>query len=413
MAFHASPLHSPEVVNIPDPSARFRSLDVARHAGYVAFGGALFVLGLVLCHLAAAPDRISAYLISLVVVVAILHGGPALSTFLDKRSGVEVGPDGDGWRIGRYSEAELRDILGSILEKLPRSRRRVVLRVVDDKESNAWTFLAWSIGSRKKVIQVTSGSLHYLDREELAAELHHEMGHHLSPNRVAPPGGWLIFDLALHGTLYAIWAVPISPKLFGLLILTALLFRRFGFSIDLRMSRLIEHRCDLFAARRMGPAPMINALLKMGEEIELTTAVIMRLGRRYDLDSEDLATAFNEVRPYGRIFHGSLFRHSAEAARELGEPPTRHAQRITDASLARLHRRRKRGRGPRIRWRRFDRDGDGRLDAAEIDALTHVLEAHPKRLLFVSETELSPSTHPSFRERVLFIQQCSRVTRDE
>jgi hypothetical protein len=57
----------------------------------------------------------------------------------------------------------------------------------------------------------------------------------------------------------------------------------------------------------------------------------------------------------------------------------------------------------RIRWRSFDRDGDGRLTAEDIDQLCAALRTHPDRVLVSSASEAEPTTHPRTRDRIFLL----------
>ena len=262
-------------------------------------------------------------------------------------------------------------------------------------------------------LAVTSGSLHYLEPEEIKAVLLHEIGHHAPDNRIHVPEGWLLADVVLHAVAscaaFALGLAWIGVVLFvavrGLLamIITAVLEK---------IPRHIEHRCDLFAAARIGPEPLINALLKLGEEEELTEVVLVWAAREFldapDVDVDDLTLAFSEVRPYGRIFHENLFRHAGEIVKHVEET---HAPRHVSGDqhgpaneiLASFVRQRRLRKPRRIRWRKFDHDDDGKLSTKEISELCDVLACNPDHVLVTSESEQSPTSHPAFRDRVLLL----------
>jgi hypothetical protein len=193
-----------------------------------------------------------------------------------------------------------------------------------------------------------------------------------------------------------------------------------------KIPRHIEHRCDLFAAARIGPTPLINALLKLGEEEELTEVMLVWAARDFldvpDIQVEDLALAFSKVRPYGRIFHESLFRHADEIVKYVEE--TLAPRRVSsdksqpaNEELAALVQRRRSRKQRRVRWRRFDHDGDGRLGVEEVSELCETLIQDTDHVLVTSEHEQEPTSHPPYRDRVLLIfyasachgDRCGRV----
>lgn len=373
---------------------------------------ALFALGIdhLIGHLGLWPE----YVISLSIILAVFQG---LAWLIPRLVSIEaeVDPDEDRWRVGRYSEKEIRNLAKEVLDCLPINIGRIRIIVPEEKSSNAWTFLSGVIspfGCRKMVF-LTAGSLHYLEPAELQAVLLHEVGHHLRQNRIDVPGGWLAFDLACHGLLFS--TSLISSVFFRFMLLYFALRLALGGLVLFFLHEIrhyIEYRCDLFSASVLGSPPVINALLKLGEEQELTEIVHVRVARSllktgWD-DFEDLDVAFNEVRPYGRIFHDNLFKHAAEVTKEiLGEEevrfdiPTKEVYQNSEAGQFLAQR--KKQRRPRIRWRRFDGDGDGVLSPQEIVSLCQALQEHPDHALVTSMDEYRTTTHPPFRHRVLVL----------
>jgi hypothetical protein len=266
---------------------------------------------------------------------------------------------------------------------------------------------------------LTSGSLHYLEPNEVIAVLLHEIAHHLPSNRVAVCGGWLLADATFHAVAFSAYCQIGSG---GLAVAVFVLLRGIACSVTAltvrSMSRSIEHFCDLFAAERVGSAPMINALLKVGEDEELTEVVLAWVAHAMIYEKhmtwEDLTLAFTDARPYGRIFHENLFRHAAEVSKILladQKSPTakNHKRRQENPELKEFVQRRRMRQPRRIRWRRFDGNGDGSLTGEEIARLCEVLEAHPDCVLVTSQAEFEPTTHPRYRDRILVLHnaRCS------
>jgi hypothetical protein len=172
----------------------------------------------------------------------------------------------------------------------------------------------------------------------------------------------------------------------------------------------IEHLCDIYATEKAGRIPIINALLKLGEERELEEIVLARAAKQLLYDNwpyelEDLIETFEKVRPHGRIFHENLFKHAAEVVKSCrsegactgrGKIPNKELQEF-------LEERQKASTGYRIRWRQYDCDGKGRLNSDEIDVLYKHLKANKDHLLVLCRDEKSPETHPSFRDRILLL----------
>jgi len=70
------------------------------------------------------------------------------------------------------------------------------------------------------------------------------------------------------------------------------------------------------------------------------------------------------------------------------------------AALVRRHRE---AGGSRIRWRVFDGDGDSHLFDGEIAKLCEVLRSQPECMLFRCESERRPTSHPTYRARILLL----------
>ena len=356
------------------------------------------------------------YLWSLAAVLAWFHGLPlCLGRWLTKTA-ARVHPSGDGWRIGKYSEAELRQLIEEATASLPPWVRRLSVCIVDVRCVAAWTWVSIfrPTADLTKPIVLTSGSLYYLERDELMAVLLHEIAHHLPRNRMAVFGGWPLADATYH--VIAFWAYCQTGS-GSLAVLVFVLLRWIGFAIAVgiagSLTRAIEHLCDLYAAERMGSRPMINALLKVAEDDELSEVVLVWAAREmmYDNDValDDLALALADARPYGRIFHENLFRHAAEVSRILRsrQRPSgkKRKSRTENPELKAFVEKRRMRQARRIRWRRFDGDGDGVLTAEEVTQLCEALVAHPDEVLVTSQDESEPKTHPRYRDRILLLHQ--------
>ena len=329
-----------------------------------------------------------AYLWSLAAVLAWFHGLPlCLGRWLTKVA-ARVRPTGDRWRIGKYSEAELRCLIEEATTGLPPRVQRLRVCIADVRGVAAWTWLSvfWTRVDWTKPIILTGGSLHYLEPDELIAVLLHEIAHHLRKNRATVCGGWLLADATFHAVAFSVYRLTGSSHL---AILGFLLLRWMGFLIAARatgnMGRYIEHLCDLFAAERVGSLAMINALLKVAEDEELSEVVLVWVARDMlhspHLELDDLVLALADARPYGRIFHENLFRHASEVSRILradqksANSAKRRKDRKENHELKEFVEKRQRRQARRIRWRRFDGDGGGVLTAEEVTRLCEALVA--------------------------------------
>ncbi len=326
----------------------------------------------------------------------------------------------EAWQVGKYTAKEIRSLLVDVTSGLPWSLRNPRLVVDERRDTTGWTRLAlfglrwW----RPNTVWVSSGSLHYLERDELEALVLHEVGHHARENRIDVPGASVVVDIALVCVSLRLCSAvgPLASTQGGIAaVILALTASRCAVAllaakVKASVSRIIEHQCDLFAAERVGSLAVIHLLLKLGEECELEEIVVARAARQLLhvqlLDVEDLVGVLHDVRPHGRIFHRNLFRHAAAIVREVesvcGELLDEECANPDFAAFLRSHRRRP---VRRIRWRSFDAKGDGRLSREEIDDLVAAVTRSPDALLFACESELEPTTHPRTRDRIVVVHQ--------
>jgi len=381
---------------------------------------AFFGTGLVVCLIGVLsdPSTLPSYALSLAGMLVVFHGLPQLLG-RGPPSDRMVGSHGNSWRVGRYTEADLRALVDEVVAVLPGADPSPQVFLLDDRAPRgaAWERFPWFLfGPSDRRIGLTSGSLHYLDPDEVKAVLLHEIGHLRPECRLVPVNLTLLADLALHA--FAIWCYPRIGSL-TVALLVFFLFARVIVQASLqvalaRAGRLLEHACDLFAGNHIGEAAMINALLKIGEDDELTETLMARVATRLRrvkyVFLEDIAWACRETRPYGRIFHRNLFRHASAAVAKLveqdGLPEDQEREgSALNGELRRFLARRRCDRRPRVRWRALDDDGDGSLEPGEIARLCQALRERPGHVLVASEGERFGETHPSFRSRVLVLHE--------
>jgi Zn-dependent protease with chaperone function len=364
------------------------------------------------------PELLRPWLATAWWVLLVYVGLPLLLRWLSRADARTVAATGDAWRIGRYGEADLRARVAQATAGLPARLRNPRIRIVDRRDTAAWTWLSllWPGRHRQKTVWLTAGALHYLDPDELHAVLLHELGHHLRDHRCDIPGGWLLGEVALLALALGLGTLTLFEDAGGIALLyigvrTATGVAAAGLTAGLH--REVERLCDAFAARGAGRAATASMLLKLGEEQELEEAIQARVAQRLrqvpKVMPEDIETACAAVRPYGRIFHDNLFRHAAETAARVaadlklkpgaaaGKPLRTPRNRELAAHLAARRALPRR----RVRWRRFDSDGDGRLADAELNRLCAFLRAHPDLALFRAAAEAAPTSHPPVRERLL------------
>jgi Zn-dependent protease with chaperone function len=363
------------------------------------------------------PSRWAPFLVAFTSILVFLHLVPILVSRLITRKKQRVHREGDSWTVGKYSEAQVREAARQCTRTLPAKLREPRIVIGDCRGTTGWTWLSllWPGRQRHKTVWISAGALHYLEPEELQALIVHEIAHHDAGNRGDVPGGWAMADMTLFCLIFLLGSgVGLGARA---RMWTFLLLRLAMASVVAKLrgksDQTIEHLCDLYAATHVGREAVVNMLLKVGEEAELTEAVLARAAQelRYvqGADVEELTYAFDDVRPYGRIFHDNLFRHAsqvvAEAVGDLKEIKGSDVKEEPNISFMRFLTERRQARQKRIRWRRFDRDGDGRLTEGEIAELCTALREHPDRALFLCDRERNPTTHPSVRDRIVLVAE--------
>jgi Zn-dependent protease with chaperone function len=330
---------------------------------------------------------------------------------------VRPGPVNE-WTIGRYSERDIRSLVQECAKGLPASFSRALVRITEERGTQACTLLSllWPGWGGRPIIWISSGTLHYLTPKELQAVILHEMAHHIPKTRISIPGSWFLVTGVLLITAWFVGANvdPGAGAWCYILLYTGIIISANAVSVN--ASRKVEHACDLYAATRMGVSPIANVILKIGEEAELTEAVLALAARRSigipALESDDLLLAFEETRPHGRIFHDNLFRHASEVMKCINQgtsesPGARpRRKRKNNSEFEKFLAERKKRRAKRIRWRVFDRNNSGSLSVLELAQLARSLRAHPNHCLVVAEGETHLTTHPSHRERILVLADC-------
>jgi Zn-dependent protease with chaperone function len=221
---------------------------------------------------------------------------------------------------------------------------------------------------------------------------------------VARPGG-------LHGALL-LW--------FGMLYVA----NRLRAAHVRRHSRTLEYLCDLQAAQRFGVLAVINGLLGIAKTAEVALVVHYRLVEEIRRDDtlglhhlpqllrriedllpdrpttrEQLETAIRTVldSPETRTLRA---RQSDRSRRD----EARAVERLTETLLANK-------KWDLVDWAGFDNvEPDGRVDAAEYPLLIDALKTHAGRQLFALPTDdaaaMATGTHPTMRERILFLETC-------
>ena len=356
------------------------------------------------------PHLKTSYIYQLIVILLLFHLSPVFYKKLNGK-GTKVRTNGNSWRIGNYSEKEMKDLIEEATQNLPNKLRNIQVNIDRSRSTSAWTISSfiWPNKLLPKSISISRGALYYLNKNELKAVLLHELAHNIPRYRVNPFGGLLLSDIVIHCGLFIFTYDIISffTILFYFTVIRSLIYR-VVFSLICNVSKEIEYMCDYFAATILGKAHIINALLKMGEEEELTDAVISLSAKRLtnceSLELIDLYYAFEEVRPYGRIFHDNLFKHVAAVVSHVSEENSegKTSSGVNNEFLVYLENRRQM-RKNRVRWRSFDKQKKGYLSSEEIKELCCELTNFPNKILVMSENEFYPTTHPKFRDRIMVV----------
>jgi Zn-dependent protease with chaperone function len=358
------------------------------------------------------PYLRTSYILQIAVIWLFFHIIPLLFEIVSGEKATKVSPNGNNWEMGNYSEKDIRELVAEATKDLPRKFKNIKVSIAPSRFTSAWTLISliWPSRFKAKNIFISSGSLHYLTKNELKAIILHEIAHNLPQYRVNPFGSMLLADFALHcGVFIVSCEIAISfLETIAIFVIVHSVVIRIVQSLPVGVYREIEYMCDHFSAKNFGKSHITNALLKLGEEDELTDAVISLSAKRLlscdHLLLEDIYYAFEAVRPYGRIFHSNLFKHVSEVVTLL--VPENDTDNSSDAQnkdfLAHL-KARKEIKSSRVRWRSFDEPKKGFLSSNEIEKLCTELSSFPDRALVISEDEFSPTTHPKYRDRILFI----------
>ncbi len=371
----------------------------------------IFIIISCLTILVKQPHLKATYLLQISLIIFFLHITGYLFENIKGAKHNKVSADGNNWKIGNYSEKEVREQTKEATKDLPERYSNISINIVHNRSTSAWTFISliWPNRFHKKNISISSGSLHYLTKNELKAIILHEIAHNLPQYRVNPFGNMLLTDIAIFSGVYIVsYDITSFWNIIALFVITRSLIIRLTQGFIMEIYKEVEHLCDYFSAKNLGKPHIINALLKMGEESELTDAVISlsakRLLKQDGLDLEDIYYAFEDVRPYGRIFHNNLFKHASEVVNILNpDKEISNSKEAKNEIFMSYLKTRKEKRTYRIRWRSFDEQKKGFLSRKEIDELCNKLVCFPNNALVISEEEFFPTTHPKYRDRILFI----------
>jgi Zn-dependent protease with chaperone function len=399
------------IIDIRQARAKLR---VLRWAAWIIFLGEIVSVSGCAFFLFHHGEHLPAFFKTFVPVFLFWQILPLLAFRFAVHKKCQVRPTGNSWQIGKYSEEEVRSLAHAATKDLPSKLRNPRIFIADHKGTGAWTWLSllWPGWERRKTIWITEGSLHYLEPDEIKALVVHEIAHHDPVNRYDIPGGWLFGDVALFALLTWVGAqfYLAADGVFVAFFIVRPIVLAIRARIVSNASRITEHLCDVYAAEKAGMKAMINVLLKTGEEEELTGVVLARAAKKLlylpDIETEDLLFAFEKVRPHGRIFHDNLFRHAGALVRSVVDelkldPATLERRNRANKELSAYLKERTGRRYKRIRWRELDADGNSQLSQAEIARLCDRLRGNPDAILFLSESEKNPTTHPACRSRIL------------
>lgn len=161
------------------------------------------------------------------------------------------------------SAAVIEDVTAEFGYSQPR------LGIIDDRNPNAFTYGSARFNAR---IVFTEGCFEYLDDEETASVMAHELGHVTSRDFITMTLANTLVQVLYLVAVYAWRAASATsgqggrsraaPVLFGVAILSYVLWF-FGEYIVLYLSRVREYAADAFAARRTHPDALSMALVKI------------------------------------------------------------------------------------------------------------------------------------------------------
>ncbi|MDF1539076.1 MAG: M48 family metalloprotease [Candidatus Thorarchaeota archaeon] len=326
------------------------------------------------------------------------------------------------------------------------------IHIMQSPLPNAFTFSLPFIGA---VLVIHSNLMDLLTGEEVRSIIAHEVGHIKNRDSLVSiftqmPSFfvdiiYLYFYIRIGLGAISALLIQFDLVLGGMRILVLagffILSRIIAFIAHLLIqnsSRSAEHLSDYHAAVTIGPAPTMNALIRLGQRVEAITSLIeeirwleslnpersgpiaqselMRMISAYPLDNIDEKNAktmapwvflFTKLKHLQTIYgvnlsDGQIIDVIQPATEKLLEtrsepPPVQQGEKAHPPKV--------------IDWRDADVDGDRRLSSDEIGELVNMLRGKPEKFMFDSEVGMNVLTidHPDFRSRVLFLADNCKI----
>lgn len=403
-------------------------------------------------HLHLAFDSWHTYFWLFVVVLGqIALGYRQLYRLLDRDDVVQLYPEdkSEGRRFGSFRGKELADMVHELAGTMKVGQvKRIVIN--DRPDPNAYTSHILGVGN---IVVLHSNLLEIVPREGVRAIIAHEVGHMRRKDSLV----YLLASipkafLFLMGVL-VLWKIGVG--IFGFdsvgTLIQRVLFVVFVASLALwvlaRLNRVTnlaaqqsEHLADAYAAQACGWGSTLNALLLLGDRVEVLHTVLKTLKKQPHLKDVPL-TEDHAIRILRRLPPREL---DDEKARQLA-PRLYIEERLaelrdtlcvplTEEQIVELAKRADRDLRDRqaeatkdntrvaqqerkdreqeaelekllIDWRQFDWDRSGHLDPEETAALVAELRADERKMVFRQFLEPGAQwqSHPTMRSRLLFL----------
>jgi len=334
-------------------------------------------------------------------------------------------------RVGAYTAADIQRMVAELLAPHQRRRRELpAIYITESADGNAFVVnsLLFNFIKPLNAIYISRRLFTILRPAEIKAILAHELGHfygHMRPlnrNRSAL--------MLLNALLPLQLGATVSTLSFGVLV-ASWYATSFVLSVPLgrwlgRHSRTFEFLSDLHAARRYGILPLVNGLLGIIKTAELEYLLHKRLLQILRADTTltlahlpDLLDQLNRALPAGPAGAADIDRAleqvlRSERTRRLRrqETPSQTAEETQkiDTLVEQFLMNRT---FDLVDWSTWDNHTpDGRVDEAEYPRLIEALTAASDRQLFAipqdNDAIAAHGTHPSTRERILFLEKCRR-----
>ncbi len=395
---------------------RAKRLDVVILVSFVLLD-ILFLIN-IFSHHAFKKILIYSSLFLLLIINEIIQ---SIRFFFQKKDNLSDLKDDD--KIGVLNVKNLKTAIEDLLKPF-KGKEVPTVYFVDMHEANAFVLdsVLFNFIKPSNAVYISKVLCQYLSVEELKSVVAHEIAHFYKYMSPLFRNLFLLKVTVFLVSLIIFLGFDISLKLgivcvFLLWIISHFLFQKIG----QRKSKVNEYLCDLYAARRTGIIHTINAFLTMAKYTELKTviekSILRKIKKDKSLSLEHFETIWNIInsKTSDIIMSGKdastqvdkIFKEKeiAELKREISDSQIKKEEQIINKILSSAL---KENKFKLINWDLFDFDKkDMRINEIEYPFLIKALKENPKHKIInlITEDEKFSrySTHPSFRERILFL----------